>query len=167
MRIRASVAVLVVALCGCKTYYGPYRVVSDSMSPTVRTGDRIMVDESAEARTNLHDGDVIMIRHGDAVVLKRILAMPGETIRGEDRKVFRDGKLVAEPYLAAPSDFAGLPNTFAERKVVAGELFVLGDNRDHSLDSRAEDYGAKVEDVVGKYGWTYWQAAAEATPQKK
>jgi signal peptidase I len=152
-------------LSGCNRSPHPYRVVSGSMSPLIQTGDRIVVDESVKARTDLHDGDVIMLRRdGDVVVIKRILAMPGETIRGEDRKLFRDGKQVDEPYLA-PVEKEGTPwmTSFPARTVPAGEVFVLGDNRDNSLDSRAPEYApVKFSDVVGKYSWTYWQAASEA-----
>ena len=141
-------------LAGCKS------------SPLIQTGDRIVVDESVKARTDLHDGDVIMLRReGDVLVLKRILAMPGEAIRGEDRKVFRNGKQVDEPYLAPPAkDGKAWMASFPTRTVPAGEVFVLGDDRDHSLDSRAPEYApVKFSDVVGKYSWTYWQGTPSET----
>jgi signal peptidase I len=166
-RIPASVVTVpafALVVSGCKTSHHFYKVVSGSMSPLLQTGDRIVVDESAKARTDLHDGDVIMLRRdGNVVVLKRILAMPGETIRGEDRKVFRNGKQVDEPYLAPPAkDGNAWMVSFPMRTVPAGEVFVLGDNRDQSLDSRAPEYApVNLSDVVGKYSWTYWQAAPE------
>ena len=150
-------------LSGCATYH-TYRVAGESMLPSLHSGDKIFVDESDEARNDPHDGDIIVLRRNDAVVLKRILAMSGETIGCVNRKVFRNGKQLEEPYLAPPSgqDIPAL-NTFATRTVGSGELFVMGDNRDLSFDSRAEEYGpVRMSDVVGKYLWTYWHATSVA-----
>jgi len=101
-----------------------------------------------------------VLRRKDAIVLKRIVAMPGETISGVNRKVFRNGTQIDEPYLA-PATGVGLPDliTFASRTLGPGELFVMGDNRDLSLDSRVAEYGpVRTSDVVGQYRWTYWHA---------
>ena len=150
-------------LAGCHAAPHTYRNVSESMSPTILANDRIFVDGSDSSRNDLHDGDIIALRRElDAVVLKRILAMPGETIRGDDRKIFRNGKQVPEPYLA-PVSAAEVPwmTSFPSRTIPAGEFFFLGDNRDHSLDSRAEEYApVKLSDVVGKYSFTYWHAGS-------
>ena len=132
------------------------------MLPHFREGDRIFVDESEQACSNLHDGDVIVLRHGDGLVLKRVIAMSGETISGVDGKVFRNGKQLDEPYLAPAEvkDFFA-PKSFETRTVAPGELFVMGDNRDRSADSRLQNYGpVRLSDVVGKYSWTYWHAPA-------
>jgi signal peptidase I len=156
-----------ILIVGCGTTYHPYRVVNESMLPLLHPGDRIFVDESAEARSDLHDGDVIALRRDDAVVLKRIVATPGETIAGKVRKVFRNGKQIDEPYVApaikddppAPMTFS--PRTVAVGELAVGELFVMGDNRDLSFDSRAAEYApVLLSDVVGQYRWTYWHAPA-------
>jgi signal peptidase I len=92
------------------------------------------------------------------------MAMPGETIRGDHRKVFRNGKQLDEPYLA-PATEQDIPAliTFASRTVSPGELFVMGDNRDLSFDSRAAEYPlVKFSDVVGQYRWTYWHSLSGA-----
>lgn len=132
------------------------------MLPLLHPGDRIFVDESVSARSDLHDGDVIALRRNDAIVIKRILAMPNETISGDQRKVFRDGKLLDEPYLAPATveDVSGVA-TFPSRMVAQGEVFVMGDNRDLSFDSRAAEYApVKFSDVVGKYVTTYWHTSS-------
>jgi signal peptidase I len=134
------------------------------MLPSLHSGDRIFVDESDQARNDLHDGDIIVLRRNDAIVLKRIVAVSGETIGGANRKVFRNGNQLDEPYLAPASghDIPAL-TTFATRTVGSGELFVMGDNRDLSFDSRAAEYGpVRISDVVGKYRWTYWHASSVA-----
>jgi signal peptidase I len=134
------------------------------MLPLLHPGDKVFADESAQGRSNLHDGDVVVMRHNDVAVMKRILALPGETIGGDDRKVFRNGHLLDEPYLQ-PVNKEDMPEfvTFATRTIPAAELFVMGDYRDRSLDSRAAEYGPiKIADVVGKYAWTYWHASPTA-----
>lgn len=132
------------------------------MLPLLRPGDRIFVDEANEVRSNLHEGDIIALRRNDAIVLKRILAMPGETISGDHRKIFRNGKQLEEPYLApATGDDTSALITFAPRTVDSGQLFVMGDNRDRSFDSRAAEYApVGLSDVVGQYRWTYWPASS-------
>src|SRR5579859_4277603 len=91
-------------LSACNSALHPYQVAGNSMRPLLREGDKIFVDESLTAREVLHDGDVIVIRRQNAIVLKRIIAMSGETISGLDRKVFLNGKLLNEPYLAPSAD---------------------------------------------------------------
>ena len=87
------------------------------MVPLLGENDLVLVDESENARSELHDGDVIVFRHKDAVVVKRIIAMQGETVNGDQRKVFRDGKQIDEPYLApVEAGQFGMLTTFPPHK---------------------------------------------------
>jgi signal peptidase I len=156
-------------LSGCNAAYHPYQVAGDSMLPLLKPGDRIFVDESSQARSDLRDGEIIVLRRDNIVVLKRILAMPGETIKGSDRKVFRNGKLLDEPYLVpATGESLAALTTFAEKTVPPGEFFVMGDNRDLSFDSRTPEYApVRLSDIVGQYRFTYWHSLSAPQKNKK
>jgi len=152
--------VLAIAIVGI-TYLGrfhAFRVSSDSMAPTFSSGDKIFADETYYAHHPIADGDLIVFRHNDFILVKRVTAMAGETVAITNGTVLRNGLALNEPYI----QHSGPPLTYADtvpaRVVPAGELFVTGDNRDHSLDSRLPDeFGVvKTSDVVGKATAVYW-----------
>jgi len=135
----------------------PYRISSESMAPTLYSGDKIFANQSYYAHHKLVDGDLVVFRHGDLVLAKRVSALPGETIEGKGGTLFRNGTAVAEPY-AVYSKENPIPEieTFALHKVPAGEIFVTGDSRDASLDSRSAEFGAvKISDVLGRVAMVY------------
>ena len=135
----------------------PYRISSESMAPTLFAGDKIFANQGYYARHKLADGDVVVFRHGDYILAKRISALPGETIEGRDGKLFRDGVALVEPY-AVYSKENPIPEveTFAPRTVPSGEIFVTGDSRDASLDSRSAEFGTvNISDVLGRVAMVY------------
>ncbi len=120
---------------------------TSSMAPAVLRGDHVVVDKSAYAFAQPKRGDVVFYRateHPPMIFMKRIVGMPGETIEIRNRNVFINGKKIDEPYvrfLRPSTDGRFLDRTFngdsvAPRVIPADTYFVLGDNRDDSLDSR-------------------------------
>lgn len=123
--------------------YQPYTVPTDSMVPTVRPNDRVLAQRI--------DGD--QVRRGDIVVftdtewggspmVKRVVAVGGDTVRccGQGGRLTVNGKELDEPYLdRAGSEGAAIGTAGApyEVKVPEDNLFLLGDHRSSSLDSRA------------------------------
>jgi signal peptidase I len=141
--------------------FRPYVVSQGSMEPTLYRGDRIFVNEEYYDHHVVADGDVVVLRHGDALVVKRILALPGETIEGRDGSLIRNGIPLVEPYVAYDKDNSLDIETFSSRRVPENEIFVAGDSRDHSFDSRSADYGpVRTEDVVGRVAYVYWSSHA-------
>ncbi|WP_329221455.1 signal peptidase I [Streptomyces sp. NBC_01485] len=118
--------------------YRPYTVPTSSMSPTIGSGDRVLAQriDGGEVRR----GDVVVFSDktwvSNALVVKRVVAVGGDTVSCcTDGKLTVNGKQIAEPYLPAGS-LAEIKN-FPTVKVPEGRLFLLGDERQGSLDSTA------------------------------
>ena len=124
-----------------------FAVDGESMLGTLHSGDRVIVNKLSY---HVHDP-----RHGDIVVLKdiknaleerdlikRVIALPGETIEYRDCQLFIDGQRITEPYLdpdVVSADRCG--DSQAAVEVEANHVFVMGDNRAASLDSRTSAIG--------------------------
>ena len=115
---------------------------TSSMEPTVLLGDHVIVDKSAYAFSEPKRGDIVFYTATDPspiIFMKRIVGMPGETIEIRNREVFINGKKIDEPYVqflrpSTGATFNG--NSVAPTVIPADTYFLLGDNRDNSLDSR-------------------------------
>ncbi|MFE7589890.1 signal peptidase I [Kitasatospora sp. NPDC057512] len=144
--------------------YRPYKIPTASMHPTLRVGDTVL------ARTvgggDIGRGDVVVFRDqawGGELMVKRVVAVGGDTVAtsGADHRLTVNGQPVDEPYLATQGG-QGQPFSVT---VPQGRLFLLGDNRVGSLDSRthlevdggtvpAEAVEARVEATVLPFGRT-------------
>ncbi len=145
-RLGSTLSGLAMAL-GCVLFFGgfawgvvvyqPYTVPTDSMAPTITAGDRVLaerIDGGAVKR-----GDVVVFKQQSwsaMPMLKRVVAVGGDTVACcADSKLTVNGKKIDESYLPEGQDAeaTGIP----EVKVPKGRLFLLGDERGGSLDSRA------------------------------
>ena len=139
--------------------FHPYAVSQSSMEPTLYQGDKILVNQDYYSHHAFADGDLLVFRHGDALLIKRISALAGETIEGKDGRVIRNGVQLNEPYAVYSKDNPLDIETFSSRRIPEGEIFVIGDSRDHSLDSRSAEYGpVRTSDVVGRVAYFYWSS---------
>jgi signal peptidase I len=183
LRERADplVAAIVFALFARTFLFQAFAVPSSSMEKNVLTGDRLLVNKYLYSERG--DGALAKmlpgrpVRRGDIVVfkfpedprrdfIKRVVALPGETVRIRDKRVFIDGRLLDEPYAFHADDRvwpddASVPENrrrrdqLATRTVPAGAYFVMGDNRDASNDSRF--WGAvPAANIEGRAMIVYW-----------
>jgi signal peptidase I len=146
--------VLLLLLVGSVTGLLPVQVMrvdSGSMTPTISVGDLLVIDrwDSPVDRR-----DVVVVPHpetGDLLV-KRAVALGGDQVAIEDGVLVVDGRAVCEPSID-PARQDGV--WFGPVTVPAGEVFLLGDDRGSSIDSR--DFGTvHVSDVVGHVGFRVW-----------
>lgn len=136
------------------TYVGQRtRVSGHSMEPTLSHGDNLIVDKISYRFEDPERYDVIVFPYkyeANTYYIKRIIGLPGETVQVIDGYTYIDGELMeSDIYGAEPMENAGIaeePITLGE-----GEYFVLGDNRNHSSDSREKSVGVlKRQDLLGK-----------------
>jgi signal peptidase I len=98
-------------------------------------------------------GEIVVFDRNKILLIKRVVALPGDIIEGRDDAVYLNGRVVSEPYvehsgLDQDDDFM---RNFGPTTIKTGECFVLGDNRDNSLDSRHPDFGPiSLTTLVGR-----------------
>ena len=127
-------------------------VSGPSMNDTLQDGDRLIV---TNMMYEVQDGDIIVASHGenyDNAIIKRVIATAGQSlsINYDTGEVKVDGVVLREHYIKGttkePSRPLDVPETIPE-----GYVFVMGDNREHSLDSRSTDIGLiPYNNIVGK-----------------
>jgi signal peptidase I len=150
-----------------------YDIPASSMSPTIEIGDAIVVDQHYLRGRKPGRGDVVVFRHRDLFLVKRIIALGGDTISSVDGQVSVNGSPLQEPYAVhrTPQFTQPEQNNFGPVKVPEGEVFVAGDNRDESLDSRIRsgeyDYGpVYASDLIGKPLYVFKSTASPSRSGK-
>jgi signal peptidase I len=134
-----------------------YDVEGPSMEPSLHTQERIMVDKVSYRFHDPHRGDVIVFTappHPTMNYVKRVIAVPGDTITIKGTSVIVDGKTLDEPYVS--SRYQGNPYPPVLSLVVPpGDYYVLGDDRANSSDSR--DWGfVPRKNIIGRAALIYW-----------
>ena len=130
-----------------------FRVEGYSMEPTLHSNQYLIVNKVSYLVGEPQRGDIVVFkfpRDPRRDFIKRIVAMPGETIEGRNRVVLINGQPLDEPYVRDQPFYS-----YPRRTVPPGEYFVLGDNRNNSHDSHVWDWLPR-EYVVGKAWLSYW-----------
>lgn len=156
---------LVAILFGLRLYvFTPVVVKGDSMDPTLADGERVIALKNTEVKRF----DIVTFPAPDDPgknYIKRVIGLPGDTIEYKSDQLYVNGKKVAEPYLdefkkelsdgqPLTYDF-NLNDLFGTEKVPAGELFVLGDNRRISKDSRIIGM-IKEKNIMADVKFVFW-----------
>jgi len=118
-------------------------VSGPSMNDTLKEGDVILLNKIVYRFANPVRNDIVVVNANSALMVKRIIGLPGETISYKNGILYIDGKTYKESNITQPT------SDFVDVKLGDDEYFVMGDNRINSTDSRS--YGAvKRSSIVGK-----------------
>ncbi|NLL93908.1 MAG: signal peptidase I [Clostridiales bacterium] len=123
-------------------------VVGNSMADELNNSERILVNKLSYEIGTPKRFDVIVFKNDDNVVVKRIIALPGERVKIENSTIYINGVAIEDPYFDGNYESG---NATTESEVGPNEYFVMGDNRNVSEDSRFSYVGnVKYEDILGK-----------------
>lgn len=130
-----------------------YEVPTNSMVPTLEPGDRFAAIVPSEYRR----GDVVVVEDPAdpaAFLVKRLVALPGDTVRVSNNTLWVNDEPINEPYIREPMQYTFGPMTLRE-----GEAFLLGDNRNESEDAHVWQSGFPMDRIVGRVFYIYHPGA--------
>lgn len=123
-------------------------IIGHSMDPTLADGQRLIVNKIVYLAHMPSHGDIIVFypdSKDGLTYVKRVIAVEGDKFEIKDNKVILNGKVLNEPYINEPM----WTENMEEITLMDGELFVMGDNRNNSTDSRIIGV-IQVDDIVGR-----------------
>lgn len=166
------IVALVLAMIIRAFFVQAYKIPSGSMLETLQEGDYLLVtrfnydikvpftDISVVSTGEAQHGDIIVFRYPkdpSQNYIKRVIGLPGDTIEIRDKQVFRNGRLVTEPYKRISKPWSRIEGTdnVDRLTVPEGHYFCMGDNRDESADSREWGFVPR-DNIQGKAWIIYW-----------
>ncbi len=161
--LKSTIAVLVVvaalAILAATLWLPVLRIYGNSMTPTLSEGNIVATVKTTE----FQPGDVIAFYYNNKLLVKRVIAGPGDWVDlADDGTVYVNGKELEEPYLEEKA--LGETNIDYPYQVPEDRWFVMGDHRSVSLDSRTKAIGPIAEEqIVGKLIWRLWPFDAAGT----
>ncbi|MBB5172098.1 signal peptidase I [Texcoconibacillus texcoconensis] len=163
--IKAIAVALLLAVVIRMFFFAPIVVDGQSMMPTLDHNDRMVVNKIGYSLSEPDRFDIVVFHApSDKDYIKRVIGLPGDTVAYEGDVLYVNDEAQDEPYLeeykqqASKRPFTGdfhLEDVTGETEVPEGHVFVLGDNRQHSKDSR--HIGTiPYDEVVGKANFVFW-----------
>lgn len=147
-----------------------FKIPSSSMEPTLLIGDHLLVNKFIYGiRIPLTDKKILRFsepQRGDVIVfkypkdpskdyIKRVIGLPGDTVEIRDRQIYINNRLIEDPWGVFNARSLSTGDNHGPKVVPPDSLFVMGDNRNNSLDSRVWGF-VPFDDVLGKAFIMYW-----------
>jgi len=157
--IKAAAMALALALFIRTFMFQPFKIPSESMVHTLLVGDHLLVNKMVYLFWPVERGDIIVFMYPEDRTkdyVKRAIGLPGDVISMKGTTVFINGKPLVEPYAIYIPDRHMLgEGGFDPITVPEGKLFMMGDNRDNSADSRVWGF-VEMSDIRGKAFLVHW-----------
>lgn len=178
-----TVMLAALVFVGARLFVLPYQVEGASMSPNLHDRERVLVNRSVYYHFDLNRilnylpgvevsgertvfpfhspqrGDIVVlnppIEHRTQPYIKRVIGLPGETVSFRNGYVYINGERLDEPYIGGAITDCDVADGCQDGKVPDGYVFVLGDNRDNSADSRSFGF-VPIDDIIGKAWFANW-----------
>jgi signal peptidase I len=152
------VAAVVLAFCITNFVAQPYEIPSGSMEDTIEIGDRVFSEKVSSDFNNPERGDIVTFKdvtNQNRVLIKRVIATGGQTVDLIDGTVYVNGVALSEPYTQGKPSYDLKSGIVYPYTIPDGYIWVMGDNRTNSSDSRA--FGAiPVSNITGHAFFRYW-----------
>lgn len=158
------ILITVMAVLICRQFiFMPTTVKGESMMPSLEDGNRVILSKI----THINRFDEVVFHATDSPdkYVKRIIGLPGDTVEMKNDTLYINGKSYEEEYLDDQKAREGINDSFTEdftleeltgkKKVPEGQMFVLGDNRPYSKDSRVFGF-VPMDRIVGEVKMRYW-----------
>ncbi|MBQ9941747.1 MAG: signal peptidase I [Christensenellaceae bacterium] len=136
------------------------RVDGSSMLPTLHSEQTVFVEKVSRYFDGLDRGQIIIVEYPgrEGAFVKRVIGLPGDTVEAKDGTVYVNGQPQSEPYLLDETgEVLEITDDMERITVPDGHYFVMGDNRDYSMDSRDPTVGPiPKENVIGHAMFVIW-----------
>ncbi len=143
----SSYIIIIIVVVLFRTFIAtPVRVDGDSMKDTLHNNDILILNKLDKSYNRF---DIVVISYGKTKLVKRIIGLPGESIKYKDNKLYINNKLIEDVSISRTGNF-DLEELYNKETIPEGYYFVMGDNRGNSLDSRDYRIGLiKKEKILG------------------
>lgn len=149
-----TIAISIIIALIITTFVRPTLVMQYSMHPTIEEHDYLLVNKIVYKFKEISFGDIIVFESSlkteegkNKQLIKRVIGIPGDVLEIKEGVVYRNGEALEEPYINGDYTSGYLEET----EINENELFVMGDNRPSSVDSRSSEVGTvSIDNVMGK-----------------
>lgn len=150
--VRDLAIAVIIALLITKFVITHTLIPTGSMIPTIAINDHLIINRVPFYFTDPKPGEIVVFHHGKELI-KRVIAVPGDTLDIDDGNVYINGQLLDEPYLNEPNSTYSfmMEDVKFPMEIPEGKYFLMGDNRNNSEDSRY--FGMIDRDAIYAKSW--------------